>query len=280
MTEQEKLDLRISDFPQWRKNLHRVIFGYDTFAGKLFDILLLVTILFSILAVMMESVPSIRDAHGELLHTIEWSFTVLFTLEYVARLITHPSPKKYIFSTMGIIDLVSIIPTYLSLFSIGSRSLSVIRSIRFIRVFRILKLTHFVGGAQVISQALYASRHKIVVFLGSVICIVVIVGTLLYVVEGAENGFTSIPRSIYWAIVTLTTVGYGDIAPQTVLGQTLASVVMIMGYAILAVPTGIVTGEMINNKGQKQNGITCSRCQSKITVTPANYCNTCGEKLA
>tara|TARA_R110001592_G_scaffold363221_3_gene681704 strand:+ start:90706 stop:91548 length:843 start_codon:yes stop_codon:yes gene_type:complete len=279
MTEQEKLDLKLSDFPQWRKKIHRVIFGYETFAGKLFDIALLVAILFSILAVMLESVPNIREQHGDLLHVFEWAFTILFSLEYIARIVSHPYPRKYVLSTMGIIDLVSIIPTYLTLFSIGSRSLAVIRSIRFIRIFRILKLTHFVGGAQVISQALYASRHKIIVFLGSVICIVVIVGTMLYVVEGAENGFTSIPRSIYWAIVTLTTVGYGDIAPQTVLGQTLASIVMIMGYAIIAVPTGIVTGEMINNKNQNISAKKCHRCQSKITATPANYCNTCGEKL-
>lgn len=279
MTEQDKIEIQTANFPLWKKKLHSVIFGYDTFVGKLFDIILLVAILFSILAVMLESVPSIRNEHGDLLHNIEWSFTILFTLEYLARLLSHPKPKKYIFSTMGIIDLVSIIPTYLSLFSIGSRSLSVIRSIRFIRVFRILKLTHFVGGAQVISQALYSSRHKIVVFLGSVVCIVVIVGTLLYVVEGEENGFTSIPRSIYWAIVTLTTVGYGDIAPQTVLGQSLASIVMIMGYAILAVPTGIVTGEMINTKGQNKAGTLCGRCKTRVTSTPANFCNTCGEKL-
>lgn len=267
----------IKKFPKWKRELHRVIFGYDTIGGKLFDVLLLVAIVLSIITVLLESVGYIKNTYGDTLIIIEWVFTLLFTAEYFARILCSPQPKKYILSPMGIIDLLSIIPTYLSLFTAASKSLSVIRAIRLIRIFRILKLTHFIGGANVLSTALWQSRHKIIVFLGTVVCIVVIVGTMLYVVEGAENGFTSIPRSIYWAIVTLTTVGYGDIAPQTILGQLLASVVMIMGYAIIAVPTGIVTGEMINT-GEK-NDIICKRCKSKVLGKKPNYCQTCGQSI-
>lgn len=277
MNEIEKAQITIDNFPKWKQDLHRIIFGYQTFGGRLFDIILLVAIGLSVITVTLESVSSIKESYGNLLIAIEWIFTILFTAEYIARILCHPKPIKYILSPMGLIDLLSIIPTYLSLFTTASsKSLSVIRAIRLIRIFRILKLTHFIGGAQVLSNALWHSRHKITVFLGTVVCIVVIVGTLLYVVEGSENGFTSIPKSIYWAIVTLTTVGYGDIAPQTVLGQFLASIVMIMGYAILAVPTGIVTGEIIAAK-ELYNVNKCKRCKTLLAGKKANYCHICGE---
>lgn len=267
-------------FSTWRRKLNITIFGYHTPAGRAFDIVLLIAILLSIGVVMIESVSHYRINYATEIYSVEWFFTFLFTLEYIARIISHPKPSQYVFSFMGLVDLASIIPTYISLFIDGSpSSLMMIRTIRLVRVFRILKLTRYIGGAATMSKALWLSRFKITVFLGYVLCIVVIVGTLLYVIEGGQNGFTSIPRSIYWAVVTLTTVGYGDIAPQTVLGQTLASIVMILGYAIIAVPTGIVTGEMISaNKPNKKNK-TCDRCKSSNSLE-ANYCSTCGEKFA
>lgn len=278
MTELNNFKNSIRKSPKWKWDLYHIIFGYETLGGRIFDVALLIAIVISVFTIMLESVSGIKLAYGSELIFIEWSFTILFTIEYVARVLCHPKPKAYIFSAMGIVDLMSIIPTYLSIFALANTSFSIIRSIRLIRIFRILKLTHFIGGAQVITGALWQSRHKIVVFLGSVLCIVVIVGTVLYVVEGEENGFDSIPKSIYWAIVTLTTVGYGDIAPQTILGQTLASAVMIMGYAIIAVPTGIVTGEMINSKNQNSKK-SCPRCKTDIQLEKANYCPTCGEEL-
>ncbi len=270
------MDEDYSSLKNWQKKIHEVIFGYTTWHGKLFDITLLVAILASIVVVMLESVREVYDRHGYELRIIEWFFTVLFTLEYVARILSSPKPWKYIFSFMGIVDLLSLIPTYLSLIVSGSHALLVIRSIRLIRVFRILKLTHFMGGAQQLADALWQSRHKIVVFLGSVLCIVVIIGTLMYMIESRESGFTSIPRSIYWAIVTITTVGYGDIAPQTIIGQTLASMLMIIGYAILAVPTGIVTHELI--QGEQKRKASCPSCGYNNPLE-ANFCNQCGSPL-
>ncbi len=268
----------ISSFGPWRKNLHEVIFGIETFAGRAFDLALLVAISLSVIIVMLESVPRIREHYGSELIVIEWVFTALFSLEYIARLIASPKSFKYMFSFMGLIDFFSIVPTYLRVFNIGSHSISIIRSIRLVRIFRILKLTRYMSGANSLSSSLWNSRHKIIVFLGSVIIIVVVMGTVLYLIEGGENGFTSIPVSIYWAIVTLTTVGYGDISPQTTIGQSIASLVMILGYAILAVPTGIVTAEVIkseNKKGFKP----CGRCKTKPLVEDANYCHKCGSSL-
>ena len=267
-------------FSTWRRKLNITIFGYHTPAGRAFDIVLLIAILLSIGVVMIESVSYYRINYPTEIYSIEWFFTFIFTLEYLARIISHPKPSQYIFSFMGLVDLASIIPTYISLFIDGSpSSLMMIRTIRLVRVFRILKLTRYIGGAATMSRALWLSRFKITVFLGYVLCIVVIVGTLLYVIEGGQNGFTSIPRSIYWAIVTLTTVGYGDIAPQTVLGQALASVVMILGYAIIAVPTGIVTGEMINANKSTKSVKSCERCKAENSLE-SNYCSKCGEKFA
>jgi len=270
----EKEDL--SRLKPWQKKIHQVIFGIDTKAGRFFDIALLVTILLSVVAVMLESVQEISTKYGEEIRIIEWVFTILFTLEFIARLLSSPRPSKYYLSFMGIVDFISLIPTYLSIFVAGTHALSIIRTIRLIRVFRILKLTRFIGGANQLGSALYQSRHKISVFLTSILCIVVIMGTLLYLIEGEENGFTSIPQGIYWAVVTITTVGYGDIAPHTVIGQTIASMLMIVGYAMLAVPTGIVTSEMIKAKETHNH---CPDCGESHLPTDAVYCHKCGGAL-
>lgn len=263
---------------RWQQRIHEVIFGYHTLAGRVFDIGLLVAIVASVLVVMLESVNDIEAHYGTELRMIEWGFTFLFSIEYLARIVSSPRPLKYITSFMGIIDLLSLIPTYLSFFIVGTHSLSVIRSFRLIRVFRILKLTRFMGGAQQLGNALWGSRHKIVVFMGTVACIVVIAGTMMYLIEGGENGFTSIPKSIYWAIVTVTTVGYGDIAPQTIFGQTAASILMILGYAIIAVPTGIVTSQLVTD-AKKTGIVICSNCGEEDLPNHSRYCLKCGANI-
>ena len=264
----------------WRAQLHEVIFEADTPMGKAFDVVLLAGILISVLAVVLESVEEIRQRYGEILYFIEWAFTILFTFEYIARVIAIKRPLKYVFSFFGIVDLMSIIPTYLSVVFVGAHSLLVIRSIRLLRVFRVFKLVRFLGEASQLSNALKASRAKIIVFIGSVFTMVVILGALMYLVEGGENGFTSIPRSIYWSIVTLTTVGYGDIAPQTVLGQSIAAVVMVLGYGIIAVPTGIVTAEITNQKHMdKASTQCCPHCSAEGHDFDAKHCKYCGGLL-
>ena len=264
---------------KWKNDLYIVIFGANTFWGKTFDIVLLVSILLSVAVVMLESVDYLKADYGFLFHALEWSFTIMFTIEYIARLVVIKKPSKYALSFFGLVDLLSIIPTYLSLFAVGFHSLMVIRSLRLLRVFRIFKLVRFLGEASQLNKALRASRAKIVVFIGVVSISVAILGTLMYLIEGGENGFTSIPRSIYWAIVTLTTVGYGDIAPQTVMGQAIASFVMILGYGIIAVPTGIVTAEMTKNKKETFNSKTCSSCGGEGHDDDATHCKYCGEVL-
>ena len=263
-----------------RLRLHEIIFEADTFAGKLFDIALLVCILSSILVIVLESVQVVRDTFGPWLRVIEWFFTIVFTLEYAARFWTVLNKRKYVFSFFGIIDLLSILPTYLAFFFSGAQSLMVIRSIRLLRIFRILKLPRYVGEGQNLLRALRASQHKIIVFLLTVLTSVIIAGTIMFLVEGAENGFTSIPRSIYWAIVTMTTVGYGDIAPHTPLGQAIASFIMILGYGIIAVPTGIVSAEMIQLKvNEKISGQVCLHCSREGHDADAKYCKFCGNML-
>ena len=227
-----------------REKLYHIIFESDTPAGKAFDVALLIAILLSILVVTLESVQWIMSDYNELIKGAEWFFTAIFTVEYVLRIYCAPRRMRYIRSFYGLIDFVSILPTYLSLFVAGTQYAMIIRSLRLLRVFRVLKLTHFLGEAEVLRKAMRQSAAKIIVFIGVVITLVFIVGSLMYLIEGPENGFTSIPTSVYWAVVTLTTVGYGDIAPQTVAGQTLATIVMILGYGIIAVPTGIVSVEM------------------------------------
>jgi len=262
----------------WQQKLHEVIFEADTRAGKWFDILLLILIILSVITVMLESVPSIDILYGEELRVLEWVFTLLFTLEYIARLISIGKPLKYVFSFYGIIDFISIMPTYLGIFITGTHTLSIIRSIRLLRVFRILKLTQFIGEANVLTKALKASRAKIIVFLFAVLSLTFILGTLMYLIESPESGFTSIPISIYWAIVTLTTVGYGDIAPATVIGQTLASFIMIIGYAIIAVPTGIVGAEL-SKTNLNSNTQACKSCSQEGHDDNAVHCKYCGSKL-
>ncbi len=262
----------------WKNKLHEIIFEADTPAGKWFDVLLLWAILLSVVTVMLESVESISSVYGTQLRIIEWFFTILFTFEYFARIITTGKPIKYIFSFYGIIDLVSIVPTYFGLFISGTHTLAIIRSIRLLRVFRILKLVQFISEANVLMKALKASKAKIIVFLFAVLSLTFILGTLMYLIESPESGFTSIPRSIYWSIVTLTTVGYGDIAPQTVLGQTLASLIMIIGYAIIAVPTGIVGAEIAKTTSNT-NTQACPECSKEGHSDDAKHCKYCGAKL-
>ena len=234
--------------PNWRNKLHEIIYEADTPAGKLFDLILMVVIIASIILVMLESVKSIDSKYHDLLNVLEWVITILFSLEYLARIVTVNKPIKYITSFYGIIDLLSTIPKYLSLIFAGTHALVALRALRLLRVFRILKLARYLGASNNLLQALKASRAKISVFLFAVVIAAIILGTIMYLVEGEENGFTNIPKSVYWCIVTLTTVGFGDIAPSTPLGQFIASLVMILGYGIIAVPTGIVSAEYTSQK--------------------------------
>ncbi|MDE0722330.1 MAG: ion transporter [Flavobacteriales bacterium] len=259
------------------KRLHEVIFEADTPMGKLFDVILLIAILLSVGVVMLESVPEIGLEFAKPLRIAEYVFTVLFTIEYVLRLISVKKTWKYALSFYGIVDLLSILPTFVELLLPGVGSIRVIRIFRLLRVFRVLKLVGFLKEAGVLRMALWASRRKILVFMGAVLVLVTIMGTMVYLVEDAASGFTSIPRSIYWAIVTVTTVGYGDIAPITVLGQTIASIIMLIGYAIIAIPTGIIGAEII--KATKTNTQACSNCNFDSHEDGAGYCNRCGEVL-
>lgn len=265
----------------WRARWHEIIFEADTPAGKAFDIALLVCIVLSVLAVSLESVASVRAEHGRTLRTVEWFFTGLFTLEYLARLATVGRPLSYATSVFGVVDLLAILPTYASILLPGGQSLLVIRALRLLRVFRVLKLVHFVGEASLLRAAVRASARKIVVFVFFILTNVLIIGAVMYLVEGEKNGFTSIPQSIYWAIVTMTTVGYGDIAPATVLGKFLASAVMILGYGVIAVPTGIVTVELAE-AGRRQLRVStqaCPQCSAEDHDTDAVFCRRCGARL-
>lgn len=265
--------------PTIRQRLYRVIFEHDTRAGRAFDIALLVAILVSVTVVLLDSVAGISARFGQELKLIEWAFTILFTIEYVLRLYSAPNPARYARSFFGMVDILAILPTYLSLIFPPGRFLLTIRILRMLRVFRVLKLVHFLGEANVLGRALRASRHKIGVFLLTVLSIVVIVGSLMYVIEGPESGFTSIPVGIYWAIVTLTTVGYGDIAPQTAPGQLLASLLMITGFGIIAVPTGIVTVALSQAASAGASQVPCPRCRRAGHEADAVYCRYCGGEL-
>ena len=264
----------------WKSKLHEVIYGTHTPAGKLFDILLLVLIVYSIVIVMLESVPRFDSKYHSFLNTSEWVVTILFSIEYILRIVCIKRPKRYIFSFFGIIDLLSTVPKYLSYLFIGSQYLTAFRALRLLRVFRILKLVRFVGASNNLIQALRASRTKIFVFVFFVLVISVLLGTLMYLIEGPEHGFNSIPHSVYWTIVTLTTVGYGDISPETPLGQLLATMIMIIGYGIIAVPTGIVSAEYASSKNKNiDEGRSCPSCSAEIYRSDAHYCRKCGFNL-
>lgn len=261
-----------------RKQIHTIIFEADTPGGKAFDLILLAAILLSVILVMLESVDRFSAVYGHWFRLLEWTLTVLFTIEYILRVYSVKRPWLYIRSFYGIIDLISILPSYLGLIFSGVHMLVVVRAIRLLRIFRILKLVYFMREARLLAQALYASRGKISIFLFFVLLMVTIIGSVMYLVEGQSNpGFKNIPVSIYWAIVTLTTVGFGDITPQTNFGQFLSAIVMILGYAVLAVPTGIVTMELV--KKQPTNTIACPSCSREGHDDDARFCKFCGHSL-
>jgi voltage-gated potassium channel len=268
-----------SKLDRLRNWLHEIIFEADTAGGKLFDVLLILSIIASVILVMLDSVAEINAAHGPLLYAGEWFFTLLFTLEYFLRLFSIGRPLSYATSFFGLVDLLAILPTYLSILFPGTQFLLVIRILRVLRIFRVLKLVPYVGEGRMLMQALRASRRKITVFLFTVLTLVIIFGSLMYLIEEASDGFTSIPRCIYWAVVTLTTVGYGDISPQTNLGQLVAAFIMIIGYGIIAVPTGIVTVELSHAFSKRLTTQACPQCSAEGHDSDARNCKYCGALL-
>jgi voltage-gated potassium channel len=264
---------------RWRFRLHEVIFEADTPAGKWFDVLLIVSILVSVVMVMLDSVSAIQKTYGQILLAGEWFFTILFTIEYLLRLLSVGRPVAYATSFFGVVDLLAILPTYLSIFIPGAQYFMIIRLLRVLRIFRILKLVQYLGEAGLLMQALRASRRKIIVFLLVVSILVTIFGSLIYLIEDPKDGYTSIPKSIYWSIVTLTTVGYGDISPKTSLGQALSALIMIIGYGIIAVPTGIVTVELAQAFGRKISTQACLECSAEGHDNDAKFCKYCGARL-
>jgi len=264
----------------WRARLHEIIYESNTTAGKAFDVSLLILIIASIFIVMLDSINKWHLHYGHFFLTLEWIFTFLFTIEYLLRLISIKKPLSYIVSFLGIVDLLAIIPSYLSIFFVGAHSLLVFRALRLLRVFRIFKLTHFLSEMQFLGSAVKGSLRKITIFMFIVLSLVIILGSIMYMIEKGQNGFSSIPDSIYWAIVTITTVGYGDISPATPLGKFVASIIMLMGYGIIAVPTGIVTTEMaLAAKKKEQKNEVCPRCGKGGHDADAKYCKNCGEAL-
>ncbi len=273
-------DVRINSKHDWKDVLYIIVFRSTTRAGKRFDVGLLIAIVLSVLVVLLDSVPSIHAKYGGRLYIIEWIFTLLFTIEYIIRIIVLERKKKYIFSLIGIIDLIAIIPTYLSLFVFGYQFLIVFRSLRLLRIFKILQLKNFQNAGSYISSALYNSYRKIMIFMMFIVLLVVIIGSVMYIVEKDTPGFESIPHAIYWAVVTITTVGYGDVSPATALGKFFSIIVMLCGYSIIAVPTGIVTMEMAKARESIDNSDTkCPRCGTENQPKNARYCYKCGEKI-
>lgn len=262
----------------WRQKIWHVIFEAENAPGRLFDFALLAAIVLSVLAVMLESVVSIEEEYGAQLRVVEWVFTALFSAEYLLRLVSVRRPLSYAFSFFGLIDLAAVLPTYLSLLIPGSQSLLVVRAFRLLRIFRVLKAVRWLSEADTLARALRSSLRKILVFMGTVLIVVLVMGAVMYLIEGEENDFTSIPQGMYWAIVTMTTVGYGDIAPHTVWGKFLAACLMIMGYGIIAVPTGIVSVELAQ-VGRRANTITCPDCLVEGHAVDAHYCRACGAPL-
>jgi len=265
----------------WRERWYEVIFEADTRAGKTFDVMLLLAILLSVLTVVLDSVQSIHLRHRELLYRAEWFFTTLFTIEYVARIACTPRRWRYVLSFYGVVDLLAIVPTYLMAISTRTQPLTVVRALRLLRVFRVLKLGHMLSEASALRSAIWASRSKIAVFLAFVVIMVVLIGAAMFVIEGPRNGFTSIPEGMYWAVVTMTTVGYGDIAPQSALGKTLAAAIMILGYSMIIVPTGIITAELAYAAGPPKPVSTqvCPGCMAEGHDVDAKHCKRCGERI-
>jgi len=263
----------------WRERWFNVIFGHHDRAGRLFDVALIVAIVASILVTMLDSVQSLHQRLGELLYLLEWLFTLVFTAEYLVRLYVVRRPWRYARSFFGIVDLLSVLPTYLSLVLTGSQYLLVIRALRILRIFRVLKLTRYVGEATLLWSALIRSRRKILVFVSTFLTLVLIFGAAMYLIEGPEHGFTSIPQSMYWAVVTMTTVGFGDITPKTPLGQMFTSLIILVGYSIIVVPTGIFTAELANGMRQSREARRCEGCGLAGHETDARFCRHCGEKL-
>ena len=261
-----------------RERLHSIVFGTSTRAGKNFDLILLILILASVLVVLLESVPKWRAIYGDEFFILEWGFTIIFSIEYLLRILISPKPLRYIFSFWGIVDLASIIPTFISPFISGYHSLVAIRALRLLRIYRILKLNRFTSESQALLRSIKASYYRIVVFMVFVVMMMILAGTAMYVIEGGENGFDSIPSSIYWAIVTTTTVGYGDITPTTDLGKILSSVMMILGYVIIAVPTGLISVEMIRQGARKDHDNECDNCGHK-NPPGSVFCNQCGKEM-
>ncbi len=272
--------MKENNTPHWKHRLHEVIYEADTPLGKLFDVVLLIVIVLSIILVMLESISSLMAKYYWQFYIAEWVITILFTIEYILRIVAINKPKKYIFSFYGIVDLLSTIPTYLAFFIGGGNLFFAIRALRLLRVFRVLKITRYIGESNKLMRALSDSRAKILVFLFAVFVLCIIMGTVMFLVEGPENGYTSIPISIYWCIVTLTTVGFGDIHPVTPLGRFIASLIMITGYGIIAVPTGIVTAELTKGKEKiPTNTQVCPHCNESRHLDKAEFCHNCGKLL-
>ena len=263
-----------------REQLDRIIFSAEGPVSRLYDVILMLTVALSVMVVMLDSVEAIHHEHGALLYGIEWTFTILFTVDYAARLWCVRFPLRYVLSFFGWVDLLGVVPTYLSLFFPGSHYLVAIRFLRVLRIFRVLRLSSYLAESRILVEALRASSRRIVVFLLVVLTLIVVLGSLMYVIEGPQNGFTSIPRSIYWAVVTLTTVGYGDISPGTALGQALAALVMILGYSLIVVPTGIVTLAVSSPPAPRlSQDRTCPACRAGGHAADARYCRHCGTAL-
>lgn len=272
-------DIEANSSSKFRKKLFDIIFEADTKAGRAFDIFLIIMIFLSIFTVMLDTVKVLHSKYDIYFYYSEWAFTIFFTIEYIIRIYTVKTKSKYIFSFFGIVDFLSIVPTYLSIFIPGSQYLLTIRFLRVLRVFRILKLVQFVSEAKILVESLKRSSKKVLVFIMTVLVSVTIFGSFMYVIEGPGNNFTSIPASIYWAVVTLTTVGYGDIIPQTILGKTIASFIMVLGYGIIAVPTGIVTAELTQSYKRKNNTQVCRNCHDDEHEDHAKFCKSCGHSL-
>jgi len=262
-----------------RHKLNVIIFGTDTVAGRRFDLILIITILASVALVMLESITDVRWSYGSWLLVAEWCFTIAFTIEYLTRIYCTPDRRGYVFSFFGLVDLVSILPTYLALFLHGAQVIIIVRLLRVLRIFRVLKLIRYLNEANILVRALIQARRKTLVFLFSMLVLIAIFGAVMYVVEGPENGFTSIPASMYWAIVTITTVGYGDIAPHTSLGRAIAAMAMLTGYAIIAVPTGIITSELAMEMRRERAALLCASCKQAGHESDAAFCKFCGASL-